>query len=62
MTENKTFGLGDSENGKTLEFNSEVLKQEAVLASRYIIECKYDLSAEQCQYLVKMAPDDWKSH
>jgi tetratricopeptide (TPR) repeat protein len=62
MTGDKSSGSGASENGKTSEFDPDELKQVSVLASRYIIEGKYDLATEQCQSLVKMAPEDWKSH
>jgi tetratricopeptide (TPR) repeat protein len=62
MTKNISSGSGASENGKTSEFDSDALKQASALASRYISEGKYDLATEQCQSLVKMAPEDWKSH
>ena len=59
---NKTIGLSTSKNGETLELAVESIEQFSSLASRYIREGKYDLAVEQCQILVKMAPDDWKSH
>jgi tetratricopeptide (TPR) repeat protein len=62
MTGNILSGFGASENSTTSELDSDALKQASVLASRYIGESKYDRAVEQCQLLVKMAPEDWKSH
>jgi|WetSurMetagenome_2_1015567.scaffolds.fasta_scaffold00092_34 tetratricopeptide (TPR) repeat protein len=62
MADNNSSGSGASKNGKASEFDTEALSRASVLASRYITEGKYELAIEQCQSLVRMASEDWKSH
>ena len=59
---NKTSDLINSKNDVTVEPVANAVSEIPALASQFIHEGRFDLAVKHCQSLVKMAPEDWKSH